>query len=396
MRLALCNLVLASVAVTATAQATYPVGSSLMSWRDVPGASSTRLDAYVMYPATAAGVDQPVFPVSGGWPVVVFLHGFGLVGSDYHALGAKWAETGLVVVMLQSGQWNYHELRADALAAIPALQIANTTPGSALLGALDTSRIGLAGHSMGGGVAGLVLRREVGYRCGIALAPVSPGSNVPRAIGVPFGLVVGTGDLVTPWQAHAQPYYQALAATGGMKFLYLLDGTCDHMNIVGLTGSLSGAVFTRTASVTAGFFGHLLRRDPFALEECVGPTAQAEPHLVSLAQSVVVPQQWGAESLRLGTVARISVGAEPGEAGIVAADYLSLPFPTLYGALLVNPATASIWTVGSVGQERRFDAWLDVPNQSSLVGMPVALQSFSSPVGQPITLGTAIQLQVVP
>ncbi len=384
---------LAALSFAVTAPTQFAVGHHDVAWPNLSGQGTPLLAARVCYPSTTGGSSAPIEPNPIGWPVIVFLHGYSLIGSDYGELGAAFAAKGFAVVMLDTAQWNYVDQAYDGIAAFAALSVANRDTGTFFAGAFDTRRIAIAGHSMGAGTMGLVLASNPGYRCGYALAPVSPGVGPAAQIQVPFGMMVGTGDSITPWAVFSQPYYQAVAPTTGLKFWWLMDNTCDHMNIVGFSGATDPA-FTRAMDVGIGFFRHFLDIDPAGLERCLGPAAFASPRLVKLTHQVVQPRVWAASRLAIGRTVRFSMTSEVGPAGILAAQSTSGETQTSLGILLLDPASTFTWTSGFTVREGRLDVWLTVPNNVSLVGYKVALQALGNTPSNQIQLGSAAEFIV--
>jgi pimeloyl-ACP methyl ester carboxylesterase len=389
-----------ALVATAIAQSPYPVGSTFPIWPNTSGFGTPSLEVAIHYPAMTAGLDTPVVPRSNGWPVVVFLHGYDRLGHDYVVLGQRLAGAGLITVMLNTSRFDYLGLRDDALALPPALAAANAAVGSVLTGAFDLQRVGLAGHSMGGAVAGIVMATPGnGYRCGLTLSPVNPGlvfGPIVAQVAAPFGIVVGEGDQATPPTTMAMPYYQTLGTADGLKFLYVMNHECNHLNVAGLEATGNTAVFRRVVNLGIAFFRHFLAADTGALERCVGPTALAEPRLVALSQRIAAPQVWLAEPLRIGSRARLSVAAERGPGGMLAALALAPPTPTPIGNLLLDSGTTFTLATGVARRERRIDAIVDVPKNLALVGLGIAVQAFGASASSPLTFGAAIELVVLP
>ena len=103
----------AFVAANAAAQALLPVGTHDLAWANPTTAGSATLFARVYYPATVAGFDTPPLPSPSGWPTVVFLHGYGQIGSDYGQLASAWSEQGYAVVALDTARFDFAMLRDD-------------------------------------------------------------------------------------------------------------------------------------------------------------------------------------------------------------------------------------------------------------------------------------------
>lgn len=393
MRLVSFLLAVLCTVAAAVSQSRFMVGQKDVAWHNPTAAGTPLLYTRVLYPSPVGGVDAPLEPRAGGWPTIVFLHGFGLMGRDYATLASTWASQGFAVVLVDSAMFDFFVEAADGIAQFTAIQRANEATGTFFHGAFDMERVGIAGHSMGGGAMALVLASNPGYRCGFAIATVFPGQAPTAQVHVPLGCVVGTGDVVTPWYWHTHPYYNTAQPQTGLKFLYLLDGTCDHMNVAGLAAPTSPAL-RRTLSLSLGFFRHFLGLDANALENCIGPAALAEPHLQDLTYQVAEPRLWAAGRLVPGRSVRISLVAEAGPVGILAAPTSGWSIPTSIGTLQLDPSAVFTWVVGVAQRDRRIDASLTVPNNPNLVGVTIALQGVGATNALPILLGSAAQFVV--
>jgi predicted dienelactone hydrolase len=383
--------------LTLVAQSAFPVGSRDVAWSNPTGAGSSSLAARVLYPATANGTNTPLLPQPGGWPVVVFLHGFAVLGNSYQSLGTTWAQQGCIVVLSNTAQFDNFGQEADGRALFAAIGIANAAAGP-LQGAFDVQRVALAGHSMGGGNVANVLAQNPGYRGGVAIAPVPRGNN-GALVATPLGIVAGAGDTITPPATNATPYYQSLTGYRGCKFLYLMNGDASHTNLAGLfvSGATATAVFQRSAAVAFAGLRHVLSTSPSALEQALGPAALAEPRLLSLQQQFAEPLVWTSAPFALGTSLRASVGMEPGLGGLAVAFAPPVgPIATPLGELRLDPALAFVLAAGVVGSERRFDVPLVLPADPVLVGAPLSLQGLGPSIALPLQFGSALGLTVLP
>jgi len=390
----------AALSLAAQAQTAFAVGTRSVAWPNPTALGSTVLAATVHYPALTAGVDAPVLPRPGGWPVVVFLHGFGFLGNSYVALAERWASTGFVVVASDTCQWDWDCQEADGRAIYSAVLAATTDVADPFFGACDVARIGIAGHSMGGMSVGNVLATNPGYRCGMAIAPVTPFGPSPASITVPFGIVVGEADTITPWLSYSQPYYDAVTAHGSMKFLYLIDSAGDHLNVGGLSplpwSTTTTEAFERSADVCRGFLQHCLRADPTGLEEAIGPAAITDPLMTSLQREIAVPQMWTDSRFHLGATTRMSIAIDGVFAGVFASPNAIAPLPTGIGDLEIDLNSAFLLAFGLANSEQRVDIVLAIPNDPLLITAQVALQSLGeSPVGS-IKLSNPIFLPIEP
>lgn len=371
-----------------------------VSWPNTTGLGSPALDARVHYPIVPGSQTAELLPNPDGYPVVVFLHGFGMLGSDYNRLGNMLAEEGFVAVMLNTAQYSYTQMEADARAIYGAISAANSEPGNFFEGALQADCVGLLGHSMGGAVIAYVLdsspsaaQSNPGYLCGLGMAPVNPAIAVASTtVEVPIGLVSGQGDTLTPPAAHAVPYYNSLAPTEGLKFHYEMGASCTHMNMVGFTTNKPD-IFDRTSRIAVGFFGQFLGGSVTGLEASLGLDGISDPNLANLEMDAAVPQSWSDGPLRLGTSTRISVAAEAGFAGLLAAQATASATVTSFGPLLLDPASAfSIVETYIPGE--RLDVVLTVPNSLELLGTSFAVQGAGPTVNSVFQLGSAISFVI--
>lgn len=396
------NLSIACAIASSALVSQQAVGTANVSWPNTVGVGSPNLDACVHYPAVFSGLGAPVATPANanGFPVVVFLHGYGMTGDDYAAIGDTLAEAGIVAVMLNTAQWSYQLMREDARAMYKAIYNEARDPASPFASKFDIHRLGLMGHSMGAAVMAYVLNTDPwvaavnpGYRCALGIAPVNPGiGQEGSVIDVPLGLVSGQGDTLTPPSSHATPYFHSVDPSEGLKFHYQMGLACDHMNICGLSPS-NPAVFARTQSIVTGFFGQFLSGDMDGLEAILGDDGQADPNLAALEVDTVVPQVWSESPLCIGQTTRISVALEGGWGGLLAASSMGPPTQTMIGTLLLDEGSAfAIEECPVVGE--RLDVLLTVPVLPALLGTTFAVQGAGSAVNSPFTLGSAINFVI--
>lgn len=365
---------IALIASTVLAQ-TYPlplVASRDVAWPNTTGQGTSTLFTRVFYPSTVQGHNAPVLPKKGGWPVLLFLHGFSYMGRDYPALCAEWARQGFVVVAPDTGIWSYITLAQDAHANLGAIAAENVAVGGPFRGAFDLSRIGVAGHSMGGGTMAFVIAQNPQIRCAFGFAPAAPTGSAAAAITVPFGCVVGDGDVLTPYSQHAQPYLAGVDASSPLKFMARLGAASDHFSIAGMSGATPD--FARAVDMSVGFFRHFLDVDADALEQCLGPAVIADPQVVAIEQDIAHPRIWSAGALVPGATVRVSVAAESGDGVIFAGPSVPVGVPTAIGTLLLDPSQAFTWISSIVPDVDRLDAQLYVPNTTAVIGVEFALQ----------------------
>jgi dienelactone hydrolase len=388
----------------AAGQTPLPVTSFDVTWTNATGVGSAVLATRVFMPVVSAVGDDavsagttalaPATMPARGWPTIVFLHGFGLQGRDYGPLCMQLASQGLLVLAPDTGVYDHVTLTHDALANVDAALVASGDPASPLHGMVDVGRLGVAGHSMGAACMAIAMTANPGFRCAYAIAPVSPFGYLPAVVDVPVGVAVGAGDAITSWSQHALPFYDQSTPRSGMKMIHCFDASSTHMSIAGFTGDT--ADFARTADICAGFFRHFLGVDDGGMERCIGPAVFADPTLVTHEQTVVESRIWPAAPPRIGQLTRVSVAAASGSLAILVADGLTTGLPTVYGTLLLDPAVAFAWAIGSASRGRRMDAVLAVPNAPSLIGLSMAMQPLAPTSSAAIRFGDATAFVVGP
>lgn len=393
---------LACFSLPLAAQAPHAVGFFDGSWVNPTVAGTPVIDARVYYPAEHPGAGTPVRPSADGWPTVVFLHGYGMHGSDYAGLGHEIAAGGFVVVMLDTARFDYVQLEKDAIAMHALLKFENEH-GHELKGAIDMKNVGVVGHSMGGGVAGLVCLDDPnypnpGYKIGLAIAPVFPGPIV-GLIRTPFGVISGEGDPVTIEAQHADPFFDALHPSSGLKFHYSMGPACDHDSIVGINvvgGPVDMHVFRRAMKVSRGYLRHFLARDPIGLHEVFGTPALEDANFDEVRRQAALPQAWADSLMRIGTPTRLSFTSEDGFGAMVASlGGVATPIATVLGDLVLDPS--SMFTITeTIVTGQQLDVLMVLPYDASLVGLTFSLQGIGTTPSQQLRLGSPMTMTIQP
>ncbi len=364
----------------------HPVGYRDITLPNMTGIGSANLPCRIVYPATNTGPNQPIMPRAGGWPGIVFLHGFTLLGNDYGEFASAMASRGFLVTLLNTARYDPAIQENDGVALYDAMVFA-AGQGQSLHNQLDPQHIGLAGHSMGGGNVANVMARETGYAAGYAFAPAVPPVQNASRVNRPFGIVVGAGERATSWTTNSVPYYNGLTSFRGLKTLTVLNRFADHNNVSGLgnLGGNSGVVWQHSARAAGAFFMHWLAGVEGALDGIAGNAAHSEPTLFELRLAVADPQLWSDSSLRINRSTQLTVTSEPGPAGILA-SFSSGQLATPFGRLGLNPSELVMLTSGPSQLGRGFEATLRMPADARLVGMTMWMQ--------PLALNNALELRL--
>lgn len=333
------------------AQGPYKVGARYEAFPNPTGTGSKQLLASVYYPAKRDGFQTPIIRQKPGLPVLVFLHGYGALGYMYPELAFDWARAGYVVVLQNTAATDPQLQILDGAAIHTALVRESVTPNSFYAGAIDTTRMVVAGHSMGGANSIHILANNPGYRAGFAWSPFAGNDgkytqSVGPRIKVPFAIATGVSDKVTPWKRHSQPVYDNLP-TNRVKFLYTFDEAGDHSTVVSwLRGKQPDArnVFTRSMLVARALFNHVLYSDPGSLDHAIGLSGRSERHLRQLQTDVEAPYYIKRGVDRLGQVALFQLVAPRGYA-IHMLALRRVAIPTAAGTLHLDPASIFILQV---------------------------------------------------
>ncbi|MFF4650782.1 alpha/beta hydrolase family protein [Streptomyces sp. NPDC001380] len=247
-------------------------------------ASGRSFSARVWYPATTAGAGTPV--ADDTHPALAFGHGFFQDVSKYATTLQQYASWGFIAVApkSQGGLFPSHSAFADDLnAALAWITAQNTAAGSRFNGRVDTARLGLSGHSMGGGAALLAASRNPAVRSvsTLAAAETNPSAvTASAAITAPVQYVAGSQDTIAPPAGNQQKMYAAKPAatqlrtiTGGFHcgFTDSSGFGCDSGGIT------RAAQLQLTRGVTTAWFLCTLTGDTGMYDRVWGSAAQNDP-----------------------------------------------------------------------------------------------------------------------
>jgi len=178
----------------------------------VVGSDSRTLPTRILSP-TAGQAGRP-------WPLLVFAHGSGGLGSGYDVLLRAWAAAGYVVAApafpidrddSEPSAWTLDlpKLPGDMTFVINEVLRLNADASSPLRGAVDPTRIGVAGHSMGGMTTLAVAGNTCCHDARIKAAVVLAGRETP------FGSGVFWSRIITPiLLVHGDADYNVVYADG--------------------------------------------------------------------------------------------------------------------------------------------------------------------------------------
>jgi predicted dienelactone hydrolase len=213
-----------------------------------PGKPDRTLETVVFYPAEGPPGGDPVKDATarsegGPFPLVVFSHGFTAHGDVYRNLVRWWAAAGYVVAAptfpLTSGRSpggpklaDYRNQPADVSFVLDEMLRINRDPAHPLGGTMDASRIGVAGHSLGGlttfGVAFNECCVDKRIKAAIPMSglrlPFGGSKYFPTGVNTPVLIIHGDQDSTVPVTQGRTAFADAHAP----KYLLLLHGE-DHV-----------------------------------------------------------------------------------------------------------------------------------------------------------------------
>ncbi|MGW6485780.1 alpha/beta hydrolase family protein [Streptomyces sp. NPDC055056] len=267
-------------------------GPNPVAYSDVTVSAAGRsFGARVWYPGSTAGSNTPVAP--GVHPGVAFGHGFFQAITQYDSLLKHYASWGFIVVTpkSQAGLFPSHSAFADDLnAALTWLTTQNTTSGSRFAGAVDTARLALSGHSMGGGAALLAAGRNPAVKSvsTLAAAETNPSAITASAgLTVPAQYVGGSADTIAGVADNQQKMFNAKPAptqlrviTGGFHC-----GFEDSSGFGCDSGTINRAAQQKlTQGITTSFLLYTLGTDTSLYDQVWGSAAQNLTGVVFLAK----------------------------------------------------------------------------------------------------------------
>ena len=165
---------------------------------------------------------------------VIFVPGYRASQDIYDWWGPMLASLGFAVMILDTNEPNDAlEARKNALiAAVEFLHNENTESDSPIQGKIDTSKIAIMGHSMGGG-GSLHAAQQLGdaVKAVIPLSPYccEPGQSFEgdfSSLNVPTLIFASAEDQIAPPEQHARMLYQSISSSTAKAYLEFATG--DH------------------------------------------------------------------------------------------------------------------------------------------------------------------------
>ena len=181
------------------------------------GGPGRQIQTEIYYPATSAGTSTPV--ASGTYPVIVFGHGFAMTWDAYSNIWEHYAPRGYIMAFVRTESSlfpspSHGDFGLDLkLVAQKMLELQTT---NALFQNHIYPKVGIMGHSMGGGASFLAANNNTNIHALIGLAPAETNPSaisVAPNVQVPSIVFSGSSDGVTPPAQHHIPMYDGVTST---------------------------------------------------------------------------------------------------------------------------------------------------------------------------------------
>lgn len=181
------------------------------------GGPGRQIQTEIYYPATTAGTSTPV--ASGTYPVIVFGHGFAMTWDAYSNIWEHYAPRGYIMAFVRTESSlfpspSHGDFGLDLKLVAQKMLDLQTT--NALFQNHIYPKVGIMGHSMGGGASFLAANNNTNIHALIGLAPAETNPSaisVAPNVQVPSIVFSGSSDGVTPPAQHHIPMYDGVTST---------------------------------------------------------------------------------------------------------------------------------------------------------------------------------------
>ena len=159
----------------------------------------------------------PTSTAEGTFGAVAVSPGFTASQSSVSWLGPRLASQGFVVITIDTrSTLDQPDSRGTQLLA--ALDYVRNT--SSVRTRVDGTRLGVMGHSMGGGGSLAASRTRPAIQAAIPLTPWHTTKSWPT-VGVPTMIIGAENDSVAPVSSHSEPFYTSMSAAPDKAYLEL-------------------------------------------------------------------------------------------------------------------------------------------------------------------------------
>ncbi|MGQ4425699.1 alpha/beta hydrolase family protein [Streptomyces violaceoruber] len=200
---------------------TAPTESSIEALRGPYSVADTSVSSLAVTGFGGGTIYYPTSTSDGTFGAVVIAPGFTAYQSSIAWLGPRLASQGFVVFTIDTNTTlDQPDSRGrQLLAALDYL-----TGRSSVRGRIDSGRLGVMGHSMGGGGTLEAAKSRPSLQAAIPLTPWNLDKSWPE-VSTPTLVVGADGDTIAPVASHAEPFYSGLPSSTDRAYLELNNAT---------------------------------------------------------------------------------------------------------------------------------------------------------------------------
>ncbi|MBZ6288323.1 alpha/beta hydrolase [Streptomyces olivaceus] len=198
-----------------------PTESSIEASRGSYSVADTRVSSLAVTGFGGGTIYYPTSTADGTFGAVVISPGYTAYQSSVAWLGPRLASQGFVVFTIDTNTTlDQPDSRGrQLLAALDYL-----TGRSSVRERIDSSRLGVMGHSMGGGGSLEAAKSRPSLQAAIPLTPWNLDKTWPE-VSTPTLVVGADGDTIAPVASHAEPFYSSLPSATDRAYLELNNAT---------------------------------------------------------------------------------------------------------------------------------------------------------------------------
>ena len=154
----------------------------------------------VYYPTTA-----------GSYAAIALCPGFTATQSSIAWIGRRLATHGFVVITIDTNS-TFDQPPSRATQLMAALRYLTNSSSTTVRSRIDANRLGVGGHSMGGGGTLMAARDNPTLKAAVPMTPWSQTKSF-STVSVPTIIFGGENDTVAPVSSHSIPFYTSLPST---------------------------------------------------------------------------------------------------------------------------------------------------------------------------------------
>ncbi|WP_367048760.1 alpha/beta hydrolase [Streptomyces sp. Je 1-332] len=194
-----------------------PTVSSIEASRGSYAVSQTTVSSLSVSGFGGGTIYYPTSTADGTFGAVVISPGFTAYQSSIAWLGPRLASQGFVVFTIDT---NTTVDQPDSRGRQLLSALDYLTQSSSVRGRVDASRLGVMGHSMGGGGTLEAAKSRSSLKAAIPLTGWNTDKTWPE-LRTPTLVVGADGDTVAPVSSHSEPFYQSLPSSLDKAYLEL-------------------------------------------------------------------------------------------------------------------------------------------------------------------------------